>query len=110
MVNIPSNLKPILVEIVISDAWLQINKAGNTRLAFKQSIDNLNEALAYWICCDGTRTYNGITLQTQSFTIKEVAFIVNVLFICKEANLPFIFHLNLWKKFKLIFYLTFVIL
>lgn len=30
MVNIPSNLKPILVGIVISDAWLQINKAGNT--------------------------------------------------------------------------------
>ena len=29
--------------------------------------------------CDGTRTYKGITLQTQSFTVKEVAFIVNVL-------------------------------
>ena len=41
MVNIPFNLKPILVGILISDAWLQINKAGNTRLAFKQSIDKL---------------------------------------------------------------------
>lgn len=30
MVNIPSNLEPILVGILISDAWLQINKAGNT--------------------------------------------------------------------------------
>jgi len=39
MVNIPFNLKPILVGILISDAWLQINKAGNTRLAFKQFID-----------------------------------------------------------------------
>lgn len=28
---------------------------------------------------DGTKTYHGITLQTQSFTIKEVAFIVSVL-------------------------------
>lgn len=159
MVNIPSNLKPILVGIVISDAWLQINKAGNTRLAFKQSIDkleyflyvfkqlshycsayphltktNLNgktfygisfstrsypcftelynifynksikivpsnlyeiltyEALAHWICCDGTRTYNGITLQTQSFTIKEVAFIVNVLIL--KFNLKCSIHMQ----------------
>ena len=41
MVNIPSHLQPILVGILISDAWLQINKAGNTRLGFKQSIDKL---------------------------------------------------------------------
>jgi len=41
MVNIPSHLQSILVGILISDAWLQINKAGNTRLAFKQSIDKL---------------------------------------------------------------------
>lgn len=37
------------------------------------------EGIAHWICGDGTKTYNGITLQTQSFTIKEVVFIVNVL-------------------------------
>jgi hypothetical protein len=41
MVNIPSHLQSILVGILISDAWLQINKAGNTRLGFKQSIDKL---------------------------------------------------------------------
>jgi heme/copper-type cytochrome/quinol oxidase subunit 1 len=146
MVNIPSHLQSILVGILISDAWLQINKAGNTRLAFKQSIDKLEylfyvfnklshycstyphltktningqifygisfstrsypcftelyqicynksikivplnlyeivtyEALAHWIMASGTKTYNGITLQTQSFTVKEVVFIVNVL-------------------------------
>jgi hypothetical protein len=37
------------------------------------------ESLAHWICCDGTKTYKGLTLQTQSFTIKEVVFIVNIL-------------------------------
>jgi len=41
MVKIPSHLQSILVGILISDAWLQNNKAGNTRLAFKQSIDKL---------------------------------------------------------------------
>ena len=30
---------------------------------------------------DGTRTYNGLTLQVQSFTIQEVVFIINVLII-----------------------------
>ena len=37
------------------------------------------EALAHWICCDGTKTYKGITLQTQFFTVKEVVFIISVL-------------------------------
>jgi hypothetical protein len=37
------------------------------------------ESFCHWICCDGIKTYNGITLQTQSFTIKEVVFIVNIL-------------------------------
>jgi hypothetical protein len=147
MVNVSFHLKPLIVGLIISDAWLQINKAGNTRLAFKQSIDKseyllyifnkLNhfcsanpyitstnikgkegtfkgiafstrslpclseyyqmfyvnktkivplelynlltyEVLAHWIMCDGTKTYNGMTLQTQSFTVKEVVFIVNI--------------------------------
>lgn len=159
MVKIPSHLQSLLVGIILSDAWLQINKAGNTRLAFKQSMDkleylfyifnklshfcstyphltktNLNgkifygigfatrsypcftelyqnfynkgikivpsnlyeiltyEVLAHWICCDGTKTYNGITLQTQSFTVKEVVFIVNVLIL--KFNLKCSIHMQ----------------
>ena len=37
--------------------------------------------LALWIMADGTRTYGGLTLQVQSFTIQEVVFIINVLII-----------------------------
>lgn len=38
------------------------------------------EALAHWIMCDGT--YNsGVRIQTESFTIKEVVFIMNILMI-----------------------------
>lgn len=146
MVNIPFNLQSLIIGILISDAWLQINKAGNTRLAFKQSLDKSEylfnifnklshycssypyitktkiknikhygiafttrsypcfteyynlfyfkkiktvpldlynlltyESLSHWIMCDGTKSGKGLTLQTQSFTIKEVVFIINVL-------------------------------
>jgi hypothetical protein len=37
------------------------------------------EALAYWIMGDGTKFGKGLTLQTQSFTIKEIVYIINVL-------------------------------
>lgn len=38
------------------------------------------EALAHWIMCDGT--YNsGVRIQTESFTVKEVVFIINILMI-----------------------------
>uniref|UniRef100_UPI0028E0A35A hypothetical protein n=1 Tax=Perenniporia fraxinea TaxID=1350006 RepID=UPI0028E0A35A len=37
------------------------------------------EALAHWIMGDGTKSYKGITLQTQSFTIPECVFIISVL-------------------------------
>jgi len=153
MVSIPPSVYPILVGLIISDGWLQINKSGNTRFAFKQSIDKFEyfynvflklshycssypyivktnlkgqlfygisfstrsypcftelyhifylkkvkilpenlfdiltyEALAHWICCDGTNTFNGITLQTQSFTLKEVVFIINVLIVKFDLN------------------------
>ena len=49
MVNIPSlvnssvkyELESILVGILISDGWLSINKSGNTRLFFKQSLSKI---------------------------------------------------------------------
>jgi rRNA maturation endonuclease Nob1 len=37
------------------------------------------EALAYWIRGDITKSNKGLTLQTQSFTVKEVVYIVNIL-------------------------------
>jgi hypothetical protein len=146
MVGLPNNLKSMIYGLLISDAWLAINKTGNTRFAFKQSISNSlfvlhvfnrlshfcsnypsitttylknkkfkgvslvtrfypcltelynifymkgvkivpldlyeiidYELLAYWIMSDGTKSGNAIYLQTQSFTIKECAFIISVL-------------------------------
>jgi hypothetical protein len=46
-VNIPLNLRSILVGILISDAWMQINKGGNSRLAFKQSLDHFEYFFFY---------------------------------------------------------------
>jgi len=40
MVNIPPHLRSMLGGLLISDAWLEINKLGNTRFFFKQSISN----------------------------------------------------------------------
>jgi hypothetical protein len=147
-VGIPTNLYSVLVGILISDAWLQNNKSGNSRLAFKQSLSHFKyfyfiftkfshycsappkisktilnnktfyaisfstrcypcftevyklfyknkvkivpnnlydiltyESLAHWLCCDGTKLNNSIVLQTQSFTIQEVVFIINVLIV-----------------------------
>ena len=37
------------------------------------------EVIAHWICCDGTKTGTGIVLQTQSFTVKECVFLINIL-------------------------------
>lgn len=39
MVALPSNLRSMLGGLLISDGWLEISKAGNTRFFFKQSID-----------------------------------------------------------------------
>jgi len=40
MVNISPNLNSMLGGLLISDAWLEISKSGNTRFFFKQSINN----------------------------------------------------------------------
>jgi len=37
------------------------------------------EALAHWIMAYGTKSNMGLILQTQSFTVKEVVFIISVL-------------------------------
>uniref|UniRef100_UPI0030E2DC9C LAGLIDADG endonuclease n=1 Tax=Daedaleopsis nitida TaxID=1140402 RepID=UPI0030E2DC9C len=39
MVDLPYNLRSMLIGLLISDAWLDINKSGNTRFFFKQSIE-----------------------------------------------------------------------
>ena len=40
--NIPQNKKNIFIGLLLSDAWLEINKVGNTRQGFKQSLKNIN--------------------------------------------------------------------
>jgi LAGLIDADG DNA endonuclease family len=40
MVKIPVNLRSMIYGLLISDAWATINKAGNSRFCFKQSISN----------------------------------------------------------------------
>ncbi len=47
MVNISPNLYSMLGGLLISDGWLQINKAGNTRFFFKQSF--CNSALVFFV-------------------------------------------------------------
>ena len=37
------------------------------------------ESLAHWIMGDGTKAHKGLVLQTQSFTVKEVVFIISIL-------------------------------
>lgn len=160
-VNIPLNLRSILVGILISDAWMQINKGGNSRLAFKQSLDHFEyfffiyskfshycsapfklskaslnnktfyavcfstrsypcftqfyflfyknkvkvvphnlydlltyESLAHWIMCDGTKSYKTVVLQTQSFDIQQVVFILNVLIIKFDIHSTISFQRN----------------
>ena len=49
--------------------------------------DLLNyEKLAHWIKGDGTRVDNALILQTDSFTVKEVVYIMNVLLIKKNIK------------------------
>ena len=44
------------------------------------------EGLAHWIMSDGTKTYKGLTLQTQSFTVKEVVYIMSILMYKFDLN------------------------
>lgn len=44
------------------------------------------EALAHWVAGDGSRGAHGVYLQTQSFTIRENVFIVNVLMLKFNLN------------------------
>jgi hypothetical protein len=88
MVNVPNKLiggkfelESIIVGILISDGWLQINKQGNTRLFFKQSVEKLEYFLyvfkkLYHFCSSypqfAKTTFNGnlvysIYLSTRSF-------------------------------------------
>ncbi len=50
------------------------------------------EALAHWIMGDGTKSNNGLTLQTQSFTIQECVFIISILI--HKFNLKCSIHLQ----------------
>ena len=77
---------------------------------------------------DGTKSGTGLTLQTQSFTVKECVFIISILmykfnlksinlilnvvfvFICKEINLLFIFIVNLLNKLNQIYCIIFLFL
>jgi hypothetical protein len=53
------------------------NKTKIVPLDLYQYLDY--EALAHWIMGDGTPNNNGLTLQTQSFTVQEVSSIISVL-------------------------------
>lgn len=146
MVKISHTLLSLLIGLILSDGWLQINKVGNTRFFFKQSTHKLEyffyvfnrlshycssypyitttringkafsgisfttrtlpcftelyqmfydnslkivpldlyelltyESLAHWIMGDGTKSHKGLVLETQSFTVKEVSFIISIL-------------------------------
>jgi hypothetical protein len=47
------------------------------------------EGLAHWIMSDGTKTYKGLTLQTQSFTVKEVVYIISIFMYKFDLNCSF---------------------
>ena len=41
MISIPSNNYDMIVGLLLSDAWLNVNKNGNVRLGFKQSLSRI---------------------------------------------------------------------
>jgi LAGLIDADG DNA endonuclease family/Proton-conducting membrane transporter len=77
------------------------------------------EALAYWIMGDGTKSGTGLTLQTQSFTVKECVFIISILMykfnlncsIHMQRNKPTIYiSSKSMKQIKQNYYLIFLYL
>jgi hypothetical protein len=54
-----------------------VNKIKIVPLNLYELIDY--EFLAYWIMSDGSKVGNAMYLQTQSFSIKECVFIINIL-------------------------------
>jgi NADH-ubiquinone oxidoreductase chain 4 len=80
--------------------WYEIFYMKKTKIVPLDLYNMLTyEALAYWIMGDGTKTGKGLTLQTQSFTLKECVFIISILIhkfdlkcsIHMQRNLPTIY-------------------
>jgi heme/copper-type cytochrome/quinol oxidase subunit 1 len=104
MVNIPFHLHSLILGLIISDGWLQINKAGNTRLAFKQSIDKL-EYLFYVfnLLAHYCSTYPYITTTNiKGKTFKSLAFSTRSLPCLSEYYQKF--YVNKTKIVPLLFF------
>lgn len=53
--------------------------------------------LAHWIQGDGSKHRKGLVLNTQSFTLKEVILLINILIIKFDINPSLQKHMNNWK-------------
>ena len=77
MVKFHHDLESILVGILISDGWLSINKSGNTRVFFKQSLDKLEYFFSVYNkfshYCSNYPQLNKTTLKGKTFYSISVA-------------------------------------
>jgi NADH-ubiquinone oxidoreductase chain 4 len=80
--------------------WYKIFYIKKTKVVPLDLYNMLNyEALAYWIMAEGKKSGKGLTLQTQSFTLKECLVLINILiykfhlkcYILMKSNQPNIF-------------------